>query len=406
MKATGIGAVLVLSAFLTVFVGCQGDDDDDLTPVVVSRGYKGHESDVDMNNLVQVYPAIAGTRLDDCQTCHRGGDVVHVTKGTMAYNPCAFCHLLPYPDVDLISGTPASYGDTLNPYGLHYRNAGDDQQALRDIGWQDSDVDGYTNDEEIAALRYPGDPLSKPGQPVAPIYTFTWEALAALPGSHTQFLLMNSHKQRYDTYAQYKGLTLAAILAEAGVDLTNATGVTVFAPDGYAKDVTIAELNAQYADGLYYGGLDDTGFGDPEQAFVNYPGAAYIPAGLTGSGDTLPDAMRVIIAYERDGLALDPSYLDPTSGRLEGEGAYRLVVPQTTPGSPDRGSTYSPTTFGDGWDYDVAKDHNAGLCVRGVVAIRVNPMPVGFEEFDWKNGGFSYLEEKKLFLYGEGVTGN
>jgi len=40
---------------------------------VSSRAYVGHETDADMNGFIRQYPGAAGTRLDDCQTCHRGG---------------------------------------------------------------------------------------------------------------------------------------------------------------------------------------------------------------------------------------------------------------------------------------------------------------------------------------------
>ena len=64
-----------------------------------------------------------------------------------------------------------------------------------------------------------------------------------------------------------------------------------------------------------------------------------------------------------------------------------------------------PSEFGeDGYDYDDEKDHNAGLCVRGLVAVRVNPMPEGYEEFDWKNGGYSLLEKSQIIVYGAGIT--
>ena len=41
--------------------------------------------------------------------------------------------------------------------------------------------------------------------------------------------------------------------------------------------------------------------------------------------------------------------------------------------------------------------------VRGVVAIRVNPMPSGVEEFDAINGGWAYVDAGQLVLYGHGI---
>jgi hypothetical protein len=114
----------------------------------------------------------------------------------------------------------------------------------------------------------------------------------------------------------------------------------------------------------------------------------------------------MIFAYERDELHIEQSLLNPENGKIDGEGAYRQVVPQSEPGSPDRGSKYSPTEFDDGWDYDENKDHNAGSCVKGAVAIRINPMPSGYEEFDWKNGGWSLITNELIIIYGMGVTPN
>ena len=50
-------------------------------PLVSSRAYKGHESDKDANNFVAAYPDALGTRLDDCQTCHKGGTFTSSASG-------------------------------------------------------------------------------------------------------------------------------------------------------------------------------------------------------------------------------------------------------------------------------------------------------------------------------------
>ena len=41
--------------------------------------------------------------------------------------------------------------------------------------------------------------------------------------------------------------------------------------------------------------------------------------------------------------------------------------------------------------------------VRGVIAIRIDPMPAGVEEFDHMNGGWAYVDAGELILYGHGV---
>lgn len=167
----------------------------------------------------------------------------------------------------------------------------------------------------------------------------------------------------------------------------------------YLKDFGADAITSAYPPGIFHGGLDTTTLGT-ECGFVQYPDE--IPAGLSG-GAPIPGDPWLLLAYQRDGLALESCNLDPTSGKLNGEGPYRLVVPQSDPGIPDRGSQCSPTTCDDGYDYDDSKDHNAGAMVRGVVAIRVNPLPSGYEDFDYYNGGFAYIDDQTVIVYGLGI---
>jgi len=360
---------------------------------VSSLSYKGHENDRDANALVRAFPALVGTRLDDCQTCHRAGTVVDGRGRSTTMNPCSYCHLIPYPDTTLTQGAPANYQATLNSFGIAYQGHGRDADALRAIvGMED----------ELAALRYPGDSGSLPGQPVAPMRTVSWERMVHLP-SVRELLLLNSHTQRFDTYATYDGVRVRDLLAGIGIGLDGVSSVTFIAPDGYAADFSLPAIDQPYPPGLYHSRLDPASFADPAQGFVQYPPPGQIPATLT-ERDTIPGPPWLLIAYWRDGENVAPCYLDAASGRLEGEGPYRLVVPQSTPGAPDRGSSYSPSGCDDGYDFDPAKDHNAGRCVRGVVAIRLNPMPAGYEEFDWRNGGWAMVARREIIVYGAGVT--
>ncbi len=394
---------LLLLVMMMLFASCK---DDSVKPEieVSSLSYRGHENDADSRRLVYAYPAIAGTRIDDCQTCHRDGEVTNDQGKTSELNPCSYCHLIPYPDASITSGAPVSYENTLNPFGLDYKKAGRDGTALKNIGKLDSDGDSYTNRAELEDLRYTGDPESKPGQLTVPIRTFTWNEMINLP-SHSQFLLMNSHKQEFDNYAAYEGVKIKDLLEALGADLSGATSVTMIAPDGYAKDISLDDINNPFPPGLYFANLDPGSFSDPGQGFVTYPPEDQMPGGLVDGGE-IPGEHWLIVAYQRNGRELDQGYLDPALGKLNGEGPYRLVVPQSNPGAPDRGSRYSPSGYDDGYDYDEDKDYNAGLCVRALVAIRINPMPQGYEEFDWKNGGWALVEQKKLIVYGAGVTGN
>ena len=399
------GAVVFLLLLGITAIGCTGFASGEDVPVPSSTAYKGHENDVDMNIFIFANPVALGTRLDDCQVCHTAGEVVYDDDDVEMLNPCSYCHLIAYPDPDVVSGAPASYRDTLNQYGLDYLNAGRTQSAVNQIGNMDSDNDGFINVVEITNLYYPGDATSIPGQPTAPIYTFTREAIEALP-LHTQLTLMNSHRQEFDDYAWYAGVRIRDLLDAAVVDLTDATGITIIAPDGFAMDFSIEEVYMQYPDGLFYEDLDPESFITLEQGFVNYPPIDLLETLGLVDGGVIPHGQWMIIAYERDELPIDQSLLNPENGKIDGEGPYRHVVPQSEPGSPDRGSKYSPTEFDDGWDYDENKDHNAGSCVKGVVAIRINPMPSGYEEFDWKNGGWSLITNELIIIYGMGVTPN
>ena len=151
--------------------------------------------------------------------------------------------------------------------------------------------------------------------------------------------------------------------------------------------------------GVFHPGLSVEALGS-ECGFVNYPDA--LPEGLSDGG-AIPGEPWVILAWEREGEALDPAILDPQDGRISGEGPLRLVVPQVAPGTPDRGSRFSPSGCGDGFDFTEGSDHNAGSMVRGVVAIRIDPMPIGVEEFDYMNGGWALVDAGEVILYGHGI---
>jgi hypothetical protein len=365
-----------------------------------SHAYKGHENDTDMTYFINVYGNAWATRLDDCQTCHRGGEVTSNGK-TVFKNACDTCHLVIHPDATLTGNVPAAYVDTLNPYGKAYLDAGRTKDALKAIAADDSDGDTFSNADEIADLKYPGDPASKPGQTVAPARTFTWDQLLALP-AHSEFILANSTKQQYDFYATYEGVKLLELMKAAGVDPDDPeiTGLTVIAPDGFMTDVDMSAVKNPFPAGTFYGGLDTATLGT-DCGFVTYPDV--LPADVSG-GATIPGTPWVLLAWNRDGAAMDTSVLDPVTGKIDGEGPYRLVVPQLTPGKPDRGLKYSPTQCNDGYDFDEAADHNAGSMVRGVVAVRVNPLPAGVEDLDFQNGGWAFIDGKEVLVYGHGVT--
>ncbi|MBD3184589.1 hypothetical protein GF312_20075 [Candidatus Poribacteria bacterium] len=381
--------VSVLVLFLCAFPGCdESDDEEEMEAMVSSRAYKGHENDIDSNNLVSVYPSLVGTRLDDCQTCHTG----EIEDGQLVSSACDYCHKL------LLDETGHTPIETLNAFGIDYYDAGRDMNALKEIKDKDSDRDGYPNDEELMAERYPGSEMSQPGQQVATLKIVTLDELKAMP-SHSQFMLSNTTKQQFDDYVTYKGVKIKDLLDSQGIDLSGATGITIIAPDGYMKSLPIEYVDKKFPQPLFYSGLDVDTQG-PDCGFVIYP--EDMPAGLV-DGEPISGEHYLIMAYEKDGIPLDTSYLEASSGRINGEGPLRIVVPQTDPGQPDRGLKYSPSGCDDGYDFNEDADHNAGAMVRGVIAIRIDPMPAGVEEFDYMNGGWAYIDAGQLIIYGHNV---
>jgi len=351
--------------------------------------YSAHQNDLDIGNFLTVYPFAKSTKLDDCVLCHPGGSVTQNGK-TTSYGSCDYCHIT--------YGLQAPHGNVpLNAYGQAYKNAGRSQNAIKSIESADSDGDSFTNLAEINALTFPGDKKDYPGLSPAPVVVMNHERILKLKG-YSQFMLNNGTKSA-DWYARYYGAKISDLLKQVNMS-SAATQITVFAPDGFSKTFPIDVPDPQtppniqydvmgpYPNGYYYGGLD----------FVQY---GYDPG--YSDGYKIPDKLYMLLGYLRDGdplvkgqLAPDPT--NPASLVLNGEGPYRLIVPQKVAGGPDRPSTAAPK--GDGWDYDANKDHNAGFSVRTVTAIRVEPLPAGTTDFSWTEGGWNLVDQGRLVIYG------
>ncbi len=393
--STAVAIIIAIGCMILALAGASQENTS-------SKAYVGHENDRDINNFIRQYPGAAGTRLDDCQTCHRSG--IKGTDTEREFSPCGYCHLLQFPNAKYKTGVPKNFEQTLNPYGIEYKEKGRTPEALASISEMDSDRDGFANAAEIADMRNPGDAASKPGQPMSPIRKISWEEMLAF-SRHEQFMLVNASHEWTDEYATYSGVRVSDLLKAAGADLGGASGITVFAPDGYSMDYAMNEIIAEFPKGYYYD--DPKSIKDEEAAFVRY--AASIPWNVA-DGKEIPAKPWLLLAYERDGEQLQPSSYEKGTGRLRGDGPYRLIKPQKDlmgdkkkPGRPDR--SVKAKKYGDGWDYNEAIDHNAGFCIRGATVIRINPMPAGFEEYDWKNS-WSLVSEKTIVIYGRGITRN
>lgn len=354
-----------------------------------------HMGDTDSDRVLDLYPELAGTKLDNCALCHTGGQYEKRPGRWISMGSCQWCHhTYGYDESGEIL-------DTLNPYGIDYLEYGRNQQALAAIADFDSDEDTYSNAVEIGAIRYPGDASDDPSQTAAPHRIYTREELAALP-QHTQFLLMNTNKSG-DGYTQYSGVPAAYLLQDAGL-LAGATGITVFAPDGWSQyhpltmdeDPELYHIMGSYPEAVYhYAEQADVAL-NPDTGWCDY--SAPSNAGrVDGETIEVEDGLRAILAIEREGETLAPGELS-LDNRLDGEGPYRLVVPQKSPSPPDQASTAEDQAVI--WPYNENWDHNAGACTKSVTIIRVEPLPEGTTDIDLLEAGWDYIDEEKVIVYG------
>ncbi|MDY6972817.1 MAG: GEGP motif-containing diheme protein [Thermodesulfobacteriota bacterium] len=365
--------------------------------LIVSAGWSAyhHEGEQDADKFLIVYPGTFGTKLDHCALCHSGGEYEKKPGQFVSLGSCQWCH--------------HSYGydgsgniiDTLNSYGMDYLVNGRDEQAISAIESLDSDGDGYDNISEINALRYPGNANDDPTKVPAPCRVYTRAQLEALT-SHTQFMLMNTSRSG-DFYAQYTGVPMETLLEDAGM-LTSATGITVYAPDGWSNyhpleidhDAELYHVNGLYPDSVYY---------YDEQADIDLNSVDgwcdYSAPSCQGRThlDLLGNAhgLKMILAYKREGSNLEPGILNQDN-KLDGEGPYRVVPPQKNPGPPDQSSKADNQDVI--WPYTYDWDHNAGAASRSATIIKVEPLPAGTTDIDILEAGWSYVDEEKIIIYG------
>jgi hypothetical protein len=366
-----------------------------------------HEGEQDAAKFLEVYPDKAGSKLDHCALCHTGGSYHDDYKDRdVVLGSCQWCHYKYGYDES------GNIVDTLNPYGLAYLTAGRDAEAITAIDSLDSDADGYTNAVEIAANRFPGNDADDPSKTVAPAHVYTKAQLQAL-GTHTQFMLMNTSRSG-DFYAQYTGVPLKTLLDDAGVQDT-ATGITVYAPDGWSQyhpleetansddgDVfyhvygNMAGQDYQYPTATYYYDTQADEAVTPDVGWCDYS-APSTTGRSHGSTIAVDGGLKAILAYAREGAPLEPGVLTDEN-KLDGEGPFRLVVPQKTVGAPDQSSKSDDQNVL--WPYNHDWDHNAGSCSRSATIIRVEPLPAGTTDIDILEAGWNYVDQEMVVVYG------
>ena len=346
-----------------------------------------HQGERDSSHFLKAYPEKAGGKLDHCALCHRGGQLEKNGSGAVL-GSCQWCHFKYGYDQQ------GPLAQTLNAYGRDFLKAGRDADAIAAIAGIDSDGDGFSNMDEIAADRFPGNANDDPKKTAAPMRVYTRAQLESLP-QHTQFLLQNAAKSR-DQYAEFTGVPMAALLRDAGM-LPEATGITVFAPDGWSQyhplrpldDPAMYHVLGTYPEAAYY-------FSEKAAAWCDFisPSCA---GRKPGEAIRVPGGLQMIVALKREGSPLVPAVLSKEN-KLDGEGPYRVIVPQKTPSPPDQPSKAKES--GVLWPYRSDWDHNAGSSTRSVTLIRVEPLPPGTTDIDIAELGWKASDDAKIVIYG------
>ena len=355
-----------------------------------------HEGEADSPNFISAYPEVEGTKLDSCALCHTGGEYEKKPGKFVAVGSCQWCHMTYGYDGS------GDIEETLNPFGKDYLNAGRSAGSFGSLEGNDSDGDGHTNIQEINGLSYPGDAGDDPTKTPAPRVIYSLSDLESID-QHTQFLLMNTSRSG-DFYAEYEGVTMLDLLRDAGMIEETTTGVTVYAPDGFNYTYDLkpgGEL--YYIDGTY---PQAQYFYDPEADEAMGGWCDYSAPSCIGrnNGDPInvDGGLQLLLAYKRDGAFLETGILNEEN-KLIGEGPFRSVPPQMQPDPPDQLSTAENQDVV--WPYVDEQDHNAGYSARTVVAIRIEPLPEGTTDFNWYEGGWDYVDNNEVIIYGNLASG-
>lgn len=363
-------------------------------PFVSAYGAYHHGGDTDSDIVLQAYPALVGTKLDSCALCHTGGQYEKKPGSWVSLGSCQWCHYS--------YGYDAS-GDidvTLNSYGSSYKVYGADRAALAAIEAMDADGDGFSNGEEIVALRYPGNPADDPTKVTAPYRVLSRAQLEKME-LHTQVMLMNTHKSG-DFYAEYSGVSMARLLDDTGL-LDAATGITVYAPDGWAQyhpldldiDPLFYHVYGTYPQAkLYYDEQADDALNADGWCDYSSPALFGMKA---GEQIVVENGLQMMLAFAKDGKDLESGVLT-ADNKLDGEGPFRVVPPQKSPGPPDQSSKSDVQNVV--WPFDDLADHNAGFSTRSATMIKVGPLPEGTTEVDTLEAGWNFVDEGKVLIYG------
>lgn len=351
--------------------------------------YKTH-SETDSGLFFSEYPHLAGTRMDGCQACHLGitapppGDSM---GAAVPLSSCDSCHR--------ITDYGRKPGNTLNAYGIDYFKTGRNASAFSAIAGMDSDGDGWTNAEELAARTNPGDPAGTQDRKPAPHIVVSFDDLVkkAVP-IRQQTIFVNVSKSRDgDSYSSLRGFRLIDVLEAAGLS-AQAAGVDVISLDGYMTTFSVNQLRRRYPQAPPVLGLGAETLG--ECGWVRY-GAPGLKEGLP-----LPDA-DILLSFEANGERYAPASLNE-QGRLKGSGPFRVVAPQMeNPGIPDISSQATAACIAavpEKFHYSRDYEKNSDYCVKAVVALRVHPMPPGTMDIHWPQFAEKAVAGNSIVIFG------
>jgi len=356
--------------------------------LAAAAAYRTHDES-DSEIFAKAYPQVSGTRLDGCEVCHsrvtappagqQGGQAV-------VHNSCDSCH------------QATDYGrkkaDVLTPFGIDYLKHGRDAAALEAIARLDSDGDGATNADELAALTNPGDAASSPEKPAAAHVILSYGELAKRLKARTQAMFVNVAKYKNgDSYSDVRGFRLIEVLEAAGVS-KDAQSVDAISLDGYVTTFSIEQLRKTFPQAAPVFGLDKETLG--ECGWVSY-GAKGLEA-----GKPLPPA-DILLSFEENGQPYPAASID-AEGRLVGSGPLRVAAPQmTSPGVPDLSANAAEACVQKVPEihrYHREYEKNADYCAKAVVALRVNPLPPGVVDIDWPKYAKQAVESKSVVVFG------
>ena len=152
----------------------------------------------------------------------------------------------------------------------------------------------------------------------------------------------------------------------------------------------------QYPPATYYYDLEADVDLNPDYGWCNFTAPSC--AGRThGDQIHVDQGLKAILAYKREDVYLDQGVLNDEN-KLDGEGPFRLVVPQKYIGPPDQSSRSDQQEVM--WSYDYNLDHNAGSCSRSATIIKVEPLPEGMTDIDVLEAGWNYVDQNKIVIYG------